>query len=1350
MKRYAFLSLLLLLLGMLKAQETFQFRTDHPQGISVERSTADGIKLHYSIKELGFANIDNGEAKGQEIILKGPFSPNAEGRPNLPVINRYIAIPQGATVKLQVKENASTILTDIDLLPAAPLQTDYDKGLPQIHRNPDVYGKNAAFPTTNVVLSRQTQIRSLDVVLLSITPFRYNPVQRTLEVIYDIDIDVHFEGGNGQFGESRYLNPDWEHILRNLVLNGEMLSTTDYYNLIKSAQNRDEEGCEYLIIVPDDPTALAWADTLKAFRMKQGILTKIVRRSECGIGTAISIRNYLLNAYNTWAIPPAAVLLFSGYRNNQGIPPFYHNTVAAEYASVRYPTDYPYCDMNGDSLADMALSRVTATNAQEYRTFVEKTIQYETNPPTDNAYYDRPLISSGHEDNKWFMISSQSVNGFYRNKLGKNPINHYMMVDDGLEPDSSWSSGYNSAVLMNYFGPNGQNYIPHRLDELHDWLDTDDNAPLIAALNQGSFLTLYRDHSNYNAWWCPAFHNEDLGAINNEPPTFVLSISCSTSLFDGSDDCLIDAFCHKQQGGAVGGIGATSLTHSLFNDILAWGIIDCIWPDFLPDLGGETPPTFIRPSYILAEAKHYFGYHVFLPNWWPDREQSTMHLFCYTGETYLNLYTETPQPLQITHGLYQPTGNHEYMVTAEEGTLVCLSKDNQIIQVMQSNGQPCTFNLPDMATGEHFTLTATKQNRFRYEQEVYIIPSSGPYVAIEKEGVLIENEYNTLYNGEDAHFSLKLRNYGNSTASQVTMNLTCESPYISITQGNCQYQQLASNQAITLNNAFRFHIAENTPDGTSVPFCIHIDDGNGEKTYNFVQSIAAPELVVKSEITYENSDHQSILQIEREGITNIHLQIANEGHFDSQPFNLQLELLAPFITIDSASRMFNSLRKGSSYNASFRIHAQNSPVDEAWIRTLITLNDGSRQNVMDTLLPYGGFFETFLPASYNTHNWQLAGEAPWTLTNEEAYAGGYCAQSGHITHSQSTSLSITRSTPSTNISFFVKTLSEVNYDKLSFYVDNEEKGQWSGTTLWSKVHYPVSQGTHTFTWTYSKDHSVSQGQDRVWIDEFLIEPGSATIVSSGGTLITCESEGITIDCNYAYPYNNLEWTTAGDGHFDDPHTLHPMYMPGPQDVMNGGTTLTMNANGQVSTLELILTDEIIIGSTINGNSFIDPETTVFSHYSVESQSGIHYYWQLEPETAGFVFAHGAEADIVWNYNSDITQATLTVSSDAGCSQPLHKTIQIDILSAKEQSDMTFSLYPNPTDGKVNLVIGQDLQGQSVIEVYDVLGTQVTTKALQNPAKGQHIELNLQHLAPGMYIIKMTNSKGCWSQKVSVK
>ena len=109
-----------------------------------------------------------------------------------------------------------------------------------------------------------------------------------------------------------------------------------------SPRDRNDDGWEYLIIAPDDSNILAWADTLKAFRTKQGISTKIATVSECGGNNANSIRNYILNAYNNWTIPPAAILIFGGWSSGQGIRPFYRTTVSGDYQPTTYPTDYPY------------------------------------------------------------------------------------------------------------------------------------------------------------------------------------------------------------------------------------------------------------------------------------------------------------------------------------------------------------------------------------------------------------------------------------------------------------------------------------------------------------------------------------------------------------------------------------------------------------------------------------------------------------------------------------------------------------------------------------------------------------------------------------------------------------------------------------------------------------------------------------------------------------------------------------------------------------------------------------------------------------------------------------------------
>ena len=286
MKRLLLSFILLLVLGQLNAQEYYHFKPDHPQGFSIESSTKSALSLHFSIADLGITDFEYDGVKGQEIILKGCFASNTEGLPNLPFVNQYIAVPKGARVNVEVKEKASQTLHNIELLPAAPLQLNGQDERPTLHWNMDIFGTDADYPSENVTIAQTTQIRGLDVALISVMPFRYNPIRKTLEVIYDMDIEVRFEGGDGQFGDPRYRHPAWDHILRDLVINSDMLPEANYYEHLNEAIQNHEEGCEYLIFVPDDSAFIVWADTLKAFRTKQGILTKVVTASDCGSNEA--------------------------------------------------------------------------------------------------------------------------------------------------------------------------------------------------------------------------------------------------------------------------------------------------------------------------------------------------------------------------------------------------------------------------------------------------------------------------------------------------------------------------------------------------------------------------------------------------------------------------------------------------------------------------------------------------------------------------------------------------------------------------------------------------------------------------------------------------------------------------------------------------------------------------------------------------------------------------------------------------------------------------------------------------------------------------------------------------------
>ena len=56
MKHIFILLTIIFAFNLLNAQETHRFRTDVPQGLNIESSTATGLSLHYVLNEITIAN----------------------------------------------------------------------------------------------------------------------------------------------------------------------------------------------------------------------------------------------------------------------------------------------------------------------------------------------------------------------------------------------------------------------------------------------------------------------------------------------------------------------------------------------------------------------------------------------------------------------------------------------------------------------------------------------------------------------------------------------------------------------------------------------------------------------------------------------------------------------------------------------------------------------------------------------------------------------------------------------------------------------------------------------------------------------------------------------------------------------------------------------------------------------------------------------------------------------------------------------------------------------------------------------------------------------------------------------
>ncbi|MCK4978857.1 MAG: hypothetical protein KAS62_00605, partial [Candidatus Delongbacteria bacterium] len=416
-KLHVIIVFLILAFGLSAYQADVKF-TDSwdKQGLNIEEQNDVNLKLNYSITQFYFEDIAIDNENLTNIQLPGVFLPNDEGMPNLPGSSRFIAIPQGAKAELHIIDYRIERYSDIEIAPAPRIPLDTEDGPLEYSKNNEIYSRNANYPENFIQLSEPSKLRGVDVVMLGITPFQYNPVSKELIVYRDIKFEVSFSGGNGHFGEDRLRNRWWDPILKDAILNQSILPDIDY-----NSRELTRDGAEYLIICPNDATFITWANTIKDFRQQQGISTIIKTTTEIGGNTVSAIETYVDNAYNNWSTPPAAVLLLGDYGDTG-------STITSEWYS--HPAGYPnfvsdnkFADVAPeDNLPDIVFARITANNATELGTMITKFINYETNPPTDVNFYDHPITALGWQTERWFQICSEAVGGYLSNELSKTPV----------------------------------------------------------------------------------------------------------------------------------------------------------------------------------------------------------------------------------------------------------------------------------------------------------------------------------------------------------------------------------------------------------------------------------------------------------------------------------------------------------------------------------------------------------------------------------------------------------------------------------------------------------------------------------------------------------------------------------------------------------------------------------------------------------------------------------------------------------------------------------------------------------------------------------------------------------------
>ena len=692
--------------------ETYKYSDNiGKQGFNLVQSRTQNVTVTYSVTEFNLGLMDiNGESM-HVLNLPNVFLPNDEGAPNVPGHGRYIAIPQGATPVLKIISVRKETFTNINLSPAPRIPLDTDDSPLVYKKDPAIYSQNAFYPAEPIKISEPSKIRGVDVVILGITPFQYNPVTKELVVFRDIEVEIEFVGGNGHFGEDRLRSRWWDPILEDALLNHSILPKIDY-NRIYQSGNRSREECEYLIISPNSADYQQWADSIKKFRNEQGILTNVITLTEIGGNTTSAIEAYINNAYNNWSVSLVACLLLGDYGTDASI-----NVIAPMY-SGSIASDNIYADVDNDHLPDVTFARITANNPDQVETMVTKFIYNERNPPTNFHYYGHPITALGWQTSRWFQICAESIGGFWKNELNKS-VERINAIYNGNPSVDPWSTAQNTSTILNVFGPNGLNYIPATPSQLGGW--TGGNSTQINnSINSGAFMILHRDHGSTTSWGEPYYNTSHINSLDNEDLVFVFSINCLTGKYNMPGECFAEKFHrHTKNGhnaGALGVIAASETSYSFVNDTYVWGMFDNMWPDFMPDYGTTPDSRDVCPAFGNSAGKYFLQ-----QSSWPyntGNKEVTYYLFHHHGGAFLNVYYSLPENLTVVHDTVIQPGATTFTITTTAGAFIALTKDGEILSTATGGLGAITMTIPPLQIGDEVLVTVTKQNYYRYSKIV--------------------------------------------------------------------------------------------------------------------------------------------------------------------------------------------------------------------------------------------------------------------------------------------------------------------------------------------------------------------------------------------------------------------------------------------------------------------------------------------------------------------------------------------------------------------------------------------------------------------------------------------------------
>ena len=201
------------------------------------------------------------------------------------------------------------------------------------------------------------------------------------------------------------------------------------------------------------------------------------------------------------------------------------------------------------------------------------------------------------------------------------------------------------------------------------------------------------------------------------------------------------------------------------------------------------------------------------------------------------------------------------------------------------------------------------------------------------------NNDHKLNAGESVSLQFALKNNSEAAFNGISMVLTSESEYVTITNGTATLPNISSGQTRIVDNIFSFSLSDDAPSGEQVWFAAEATlNGESLGILRFSLLVYGHSLVF-NQVTITN-DTNGNNSLEPGESATLHVVISNTGNEPAQYVLGTLSSTFPQLTINSNNQSFGTIAVGGQGSADFNVSLASNAPDSYTIDLSLDLLDG--------------------------------------------------------------------------------------------------------------------------------------------------------------------------------------------------------------------------------------------------------------------------------------------------------------------------------------------------------------------------------------------------------------------------